>query len=127
MAKTASDFLRTAIDRLRNGEGWTRGAWRRKAWNAYEGKYEMRYCLLGALQVGKDMLPRWQGQADALDILAKTMEEQVPELIEGRNSIQPYTMMSWNDSRREPEDIIRVLEKAYVRSLEPTFDDDSDS
>lgn len=118
MAKTGSQVLRDAVKRLDGGRRWAVGAWRRKVLMPDTGEEELTYCILGSLGM-QNVEARSPGQKEAVNILCEVAREQFPR----RHINTAYDLMCLNDQKASPHDIVALVEKAYVRSLEPTFDD----
>lgn len=111
-----SKVLQRAIDRLDGGEKWIQGNYR-----SYQGM-----CLLGSLglrDANEATNRNWLGHTEAIKIVAGVINEQYPEWSGATGPMGPHDLVRFNDSlSRTAEEVITVLEKAYVKSLEPRFD-----
>lgn len=119
--KTPTQVLADAVKRLDGGRRWQRGSWRRKVLMQDTNEEELNYCILGSLGM-LTCEAKYVGQQGAVELLCEVATEQHDRVFHNA-----YDLMTLNDLSKSPAEIVALVEKAYVRSLEPTFDDAEES
>lgn len=116
---TVQSVLRTAANRLKGGRNWSKGTFVVK--KPIDGKMESTYCVLGSLGINSWGPISSSQRKDAALLVLEVVREQYPH---AGHLTYATDLVYWNDT--DPisgEEVAAVIEKAYVRSLEPRFDE----